>query len=408
MPRTLPPEIVVTVTPDGFHYRLPRPQRGPARFVGCLPIAFGSLTAGMGCVFVAFAVTAIPNLSWAAILVACLFLLVPLTFILGGLALVFIGCWMLAGHQGISLTKHHIRSSSCVGPARWSGRRSRSRLKQFTVVRRDRAGDLLQAECEGSKPLRLALGYPADWLAVLADDLKRKCRELPAKTLDEGQAAVVGVAEESAAPNDIRDRPEPPINCRAILEKQGDGLTLVLPLEGVWQATSKFIVLWTFCWCGMVSLITAAFGRALLLGEFHDKHGHPVSPVGPFLMLVPFWLIGTGFLLSILHRGRRQVALTLNGEQLLVVHSGLLRTRRLEMPRGDVVELFVVCDRRATIGEGERNPYFPWQIDLRIVSRDGSHVNVVTCRKGDPRKAELEWMATVLRRALGIRKKKRQ
>ena len=62
----------------------------------------------------------------------------------------------------------------------------------------------------------------------------------------------------------------------------------------------------------------------------------------------------------------------------------------------------MACDRRSRIGEGKRNPYYPWQIDLRIVPRDGPEVNVITYREGDPRKADLEWMATVLRGALRL------
>jgi hypothetical protein len=412
MPAALPPEIVVTETANGVHYRLPRLQLGPVRFVGCALIAFGLFPAGMGGAFLVVAATVIPNLSGPAIVVACLFLLMPLAFLLGGLALIYLGGWMLAGHQEIELTARHIRSALCVGPLRWSGRRSRARLKQFTVVRGDHpspnsgsdleaSGNVLQAECEGSRPLRLARGYPEKWLRALANDLTRKCRALPAEAPDE-LAAAVSVAEESASPHDIRDRPERPINCRAILEEQANGVTLLLPPAGVWQGSNKFIVLWTFLWCGLVLPITVGFVAAVLWGDVHDKHGQPDSPLS-LLFLVPFWLVGLGFLLGILHRGRRRATLTVDGEQLLVVQSGLFGTRRSEWSREEIAELRVVCDRRSKIGEGKkRHAYYPWLIDLRIVPRDGAAVNVITYREGDPRKADLEWMATVLRGALHL------
>ena len=212
-------------------------------------------------------------------------------------------------------------------------------------------------------------------------------------------AAAVRVAEESASPHDVRERRERPVNSRVILQEHADGVTLVVPPPGVWRGSNGFIVFWTFLWCALLLPASIALGTAALWGNVHDKHGQPVGPVGPLLFLVPFWLVGIGFLLAVLHRGRRRVTLTVDGSRLLVVQSGLFGTRRSEWPREEIAELHVVCDRRSRIGEGKKNPYYPWQIDLRIVPRDGPEVNVITYREGNPRKADLEWMATTLRRA---------
>jgi hypothetical protein len=401
MSTELPPQIVVTETADGVHYRLPRPQLGPVRFVGCILIAFGFLPAGMGGIFIAFAARVVVDLSWPEALIACLFLMIPLAFLLVGLALMYLGGWLLAGHQEITLTARHVRGAMCLGPLRWSGRMPRARLKQFTVVRGTQPGaNGLQADCEGSRPLRLAFGFPEEWLQALADDLARNCRALPA---EEGETAAVGVAEESASPHDIRDRPERPVNCRAFLDEEAAGVTLVVPPPGVWQGTNKFIVFWTFGWCALLVPITVALGTAAAQGNVHDKHGRPVSPLFAILFLGLFWLVGIGFLLGVLHRGRRRVSLTVDGGRLVVVQSGLFGTRRREWSREEIADLRAVCDRRSTIGEGKgNNAYYPWQIDLRIVPRDGRELNVITYREGDPRKADLEWMATVLRGALRL------
>ncbi|HEX5271973.1 MAG TPA: hypothetical protein VFW33_15850, partial [Gemmataceae bacterium] len=397
MRRALPPEIVVTETADGFHYRLPRPDLGAGRFAGCLLIPFGLVCSGMGGAFVGFAARVITGLSGPEAVIATLFLLMPLAVLLGGLALVFLGAWLLVGHMEITVTARVVGSALRVGPLRWPGRRSRARLKQFTIVRGAGTGpSSLQAECDGSRPLRLATGYPEEWLQALADDLARKCRALPAEAAGES----VGVAEESASPHDIRDRPERPVNCRATLEETPSGVVVEMPPAGVWRGTNWFIVLWTFLWCGGVLLFTTLFGTAAVAGKVHDDHGQPMSPLCPILFLVPFWLVGIGFFLGVLHRGRRSVLLAVNGDRLLVVWSGLFGTRRSEWSREEIAELRVACDRRSTIGEGKRNPYYPWQIDLRVVPREGAPVNVITYREGDPRKADLEWMATVLRAAL--------
>jgi hypothetical protein len=400
MSAALPPEIVVTETDDGVRYRLPRPQIGPGRFAGCFLIPFGCLGAGMGGAFVVLALRVIVDLTMPVALIACLVLLIPLAILLGGLALIFFGGWMLAGHQEITLTSRHIRSAWCLGPVRWPGRRSRALLKQFTVVRGDQAiANHLQADCEGSKPLRLALGFPEEWLQPLADDLARKCRALPA---EEGDRAAVSVVEESTSPQDIRNRPERPVNCRAFLEEQAAGVTVVMPPPGIWQGNNKFIVFWAFGWCVMLLPITVGFGAAAMQGNMRNKHGQPVSPLWSILYLVPFWLVGISALLVVLYRGRRGATLAVEGDRLVVVQSSLFGMRRREWLCKEIAELRVACDRRSKVVEGEGNPDFPWLIDLRIVARDGEGVNVITYREGDPHKADLEWMATVLRGALRL------
>jgi hypothetical protein len=408
----LSPEIVVTEMVNGIHYRLPRPQLGPVRWVaGGLLIAVGCFPVGMGGVFIAFAATMIPDMRWPILPFACLILLMPLAFVLVGLGLIFLGGWTLAGHQEIALTTRQLRCAMCLGPVRWSGRRSRACLNQFTVVRghqRDPnaptapglSGNVLQVECEGRRPLRLAYGFPEEWLQALADDLAHQCQVLSSEDADEKSA--VSVAAESTSPHDIRERPERPINCRAILEEEIDGVTVVMPPAGVWHGSHKFIVFWTFLWCGMLLPVTVIFGTVAVLGEVRDEQGQPMAPLFPLLFLIPFWLIGIIMLLIILYRGRRCVKLRVDGEWLLLVQTGLFRRRRSEWPRAQIADLGVVCDRRSRIGEGEENPYYPWLIDLRIVPRDGPAVNVLTYREGDPRKADLEWMATVLRATLRL------
>ncbi len=401
MSRALPPEIVVTETADGIRYRLPRPDLSGMRFVGCLLIAFGCLPAGMGAAFIAFAVTVMGGASGSVLLFAALLMLLPLAFVLVGLALMFLGGWMLAGRQEIELTARHVRGALCVGPLRWWRRRSRARLKQFTVVRGGQsdpgqAWDALQVECEGSKPLRLAQGYPEKWLRALARDLARRCRTLPA----EEATAVVGVASESADPHDIRERTKQPVNSRVIVEEHADGLTLVMPPAGVWGGSHPLVVVWAFLAWGLITLVSVLLGWAALTGQLRGKHGEPASAV-TLLALTPFWLIAAVALLVVLHRGRRRAALTAAGGRLRVVRSGLFGTRRWEWSFEEVADVCVACDRRARIGEGKKKAaYYPWQIDLRVVPRDGPALNVITYREGDPRKADLEWMATLLRRAL--------
>jgi hypothetical protein len=401
----LPPEIVFTETDDRIHYRMPRPDFGLGRFAGCFPIGCGCIPAVMGGAFIAFAVTILMHdAPWEVILIGSLMLLIPLAFLLAGLALIFYGGWMLAGHQEIELTASHVRAAMRLGPLRWSGRRSRGALKQFTVVKGDQGGvpqpgkNLLQAECEGSKPLRLAVAYPEQWLHALAKDLKRACRALPA----EAPGEAVGVAEESTSPHDIRSRTERPVNSRVVLEEEADGVRLVVLPPGIWQGSNKFFVLWTFLWWAFLVPFTAIFGTAAVRGDVHNEHGEPVSATCSLLFLVPFWLVAVGFLAAIVFRGRFRTVLTVADGRLAVVQTGLLGPRRWQWSREEIADVLAVCDRRSRVGEGKKNPYYPWLIDLRVVPRDGADVNLISYREGDSRKADLEWVATVLRRALRL------
>src|SRR5262249_38332773 len=126
-----------------------------------------------------------------------------------------LGGWFLAGWVEIELTPAALRAVLRLGPLRWSGRRPRARVRQFTVERlpdegASWVGCALAAECDGARRLYLVFGYPRDWVLALADDLAGRCGRLAAGGGDVRAAPAVRVAEQFAGRKTSRGwRPAP-------------------------------------------------------------------------------------------------------------------------------------------------------------------------------------------------------
>jgi hypothetical protein len=299
MSEALPGDIVFHETADGVRYRLPAPRLGFMRLAGLAPLLFGLVPIGMAVAMGGLIVTQVLKHGhpFGIAFCACGGLML-LPFLIFGLIFVFMGLWLLAGHNEIELTDTRLRAVMRVGWLRWSRRRPRDRVRQFTVVRDQRltsrvtflpphAFTVLQAECLGSKPLRLAVGFAPAWLRALASDLGRR---LQVET-DEMAARPVPVVEESADPEDIRERPEQPLNSQAVLERHDDGVTLDVPPVGIWAGSNKFFVIWTFLWCGM--LATVIVGLVLFAAAGQNL---PQPPAYAVLFCIPFFLVGIGCL----------------------------------------------------------------------------------------------------------------
>ncbi len=265
----LPAEIVVKVTARGIHYRLPPHGLGSFRWVGLLVMAFGLAPIGMAVGFVAFTMKIADKNP--AFLISLLFSLTVLLFFLGFAGIfLFFGAWILAGHSEIELTPKQIRAIRGVGPFYWSRPRPRALVRQFTVVHPVAGGvqlgavalqtawPKLQAECVGTKPLLLAVGYQGDLLRALAQELSRRTAPPPRNTLRNVRQCKVSpfvapalppepirVAVETDNPAVANDRPLQPPESSALLETYPDGVTITIP------ATV----------CGTVQTVSSSCGR---------------------------------------------------------------------------------------------------------------------------------------------------
>jgi hypothetical protein len=398
--QTLPAEIGVAEFPGGVRYRLPPHDFGAFRWVGLLLMAFGLAPIGMAAAFLGFVlkVAGANQAAFFGLLCASPMLLL---FLVIGCALAFFGVWILLGRSDIELSPKKVRAILRVGPLFLSRRCPRASVRQFTVVRPGASSRpsstgasaiawlRLQAECTGRKPLLLAAGYPRELLLALAADLSRRASLAAEPFADAPPAEPILVAEETDDPALVVERPRQPAESTAVLESFPDGVTITLPAAGMWRGSPRFWLVWTWLWC----LLVVPISVAAVAGKVHNDLGQPIAAIWVLLFLVPFWLVAVGSMLTVVHRGRRQAVLAVAGGRLMILQTGLFGTKRQEWPREELRWVAaVVTENRDSEGGST------WTTHLVVEPSTGPAQQLL----GHRTKQEVEWMATTLRRALGL------
>jgi hypothetical protein len=147
--------------------------------------------------------------------------------------------------------------------------------------------------------------------------------------------------------------------------------------------------------CSLIAFSAAAAFAALIHFVFDDtEFYHAYSGLGA--------LCGIAFLVDAGNRARRQVVLTVADDWLIVCQSGLYGARREQLPRlriadvrvGDSLDGKAISPYTRQLARDKADPTYELQIHLR----NGEIVRVLD-GYGD---AELQWLATVLRRALRV------
>lgn len=237
----------------------------------------------------------------------------------------------------------------------------------------------IEADFTGRQPLILAEGYPKDWLLELATDLGQRCRDERTVGL---QALVndIPVVEDSATAG-LLDRTTQPTNSDAVLSEWPGGLLIHLPASGVRHGNPTFLLVWSLFWNAITWPLSIAFLALIFGGGNAQNVGF--GPVGTVLFFTPFWAIGIGSLLVLLHRGLRRATIHVAGDELEIVEKGIVRRRR---HRWTAPEL----DTVAAVGVPPA---------LRFQPRDAPSVSLLSWRAS----AELEWVATLLRDRLRLK-----
>jgi hypothetical protein len=185
----------------------------------------------------------------------------------------------------------------------------------------------------------------------------------------------------------FRERCEQPEGSRIVCQELPDGVTLTVPPAG---SDVKDRIL-----CSLIACSGAALFAALVHFVFEDTGIYYVfSGLGG--------LFGIAFLVDAGNRARRQVVLSVAGDKLAVRQSSLYGVRREQWPRlriadvrvGDGLDGRVISPHIRQFARDKANPTYELQIHLR----NGEIVRFLD-GYGD---AELQWLATVLRRALGV------
>jgi hypothetical protein len=351
----------------GARYELPRRPLGPLRWFGLLPLGFGAFI----CLFAVgwmLAAAAIGD-GWFG----WIFALWGLPFFIGGLSPVAIGLFMLIGRCEIELRDGALHTTERAGPFHWSRRQPVNAVKRFNIRTADSAnapaflGGLaaLDADCGKPKPFLIAIGYPREWLQALGDDLARCCNlAAPGRVFGAGKLTVETVTEPLRPPQPVAQEEDlnQPAGSNITLEPQADGFTLHVPPAGLWRG-NKGLIIFGVIWWAVAAAITG---------------------------LVTVFVVGIAGVLALAARlGRRQATIHATSDRLRIAYVGFFRSHTLDWPQAG---LAAICVGPSGV-EVNHKPV----LELQIHPLAGRKFGFLADRDA----AELQWVAAILRQALG-------
>jgi hypothetical protein len=208
---------------------------------------------------------------------------------------------------------------------------------------------------------------------------------------------VLAMPDADDGPAPFRERPNAPTGCRIVEEPLSRGVQFVIPPAGLRHPNVRYYFI-----LGLGYLAVALVVGTVLQFIF-DEVDDEVRKSLSLLWFVPilFGLGAIGGVEEAIRRARRQVTLTVAGDTLSVRQTSLYGTRQREWPRfriadvrvGDTLEGRRIGPRtrRAVLDRSDPT----WELHIHV--KDGTIVRLLD-GYGD---ADLQWLATALRRALG-------
>lgn len=268
------PPFEVTETATGRVYRLPERNLGSLHYLAALPlfVALGGATLLVQ-VFIARAGRQLDELAWAFLILttlgwgrACYSLAALAAALWSGRAEIRVGddtSVVAADRTGwFRLRLGKLKA----GAARKLVLAEIVLYTDASGKRHTVAGGLwqLSVETAGGGKTRLALGYPRETLAPLADELATRLALAPVPQADPETGEPVGGAELAPVPVVVeevtipgRDVLEQPPDSRVAVERHPDGVTVTVPPLGFFRSQG--------CWVVMFGLIFATVGTVLLV-----------------------------------------------------------------------------------------------------------------------------------------------
>ncbi|HEX3151884.1 MAG TPA: hypothetical protein VHR66_27680 [Gemmataceae bacterium] len=194
------------------------------------------------------------------------------------------------------------------------------------------------------------------------------------------------------------ERPDRPAGCPIVEESLAGGVRFLVPPAGFRHADVRRYFLYA------LGYLAVGLGVGGFLAFIGDDAGDMIGGVLPFIWLVPavMGLGAFGGVEEAVRRARRHATLSVVGDTLVVRETNLYGTREREWPRRRIVD---VClgdtlagrainprTRRAVLDRADPT----WELHIHLT--DGEVVRLFD-GYGD---ADLQWLATALRRTLGV------
>ncbi len=238
------------------------------------------------------------------------------------------------------------------------------------------------------KPRLAALGYPSQWLEPLAYELAQQAQLAAVDPfgIQPTPDAPLVVVEGPPLAIAQRERFEQPADSRILVTELPNGWTFEVPPAGLRKGSAGLFA-FSCIWLGIIMLITGIAVTAIFQPQpqaANDGRGFML------LFLIPFWLVGIALLLLAIHLGRRQANLVVADSRVLISQTGLLRTTCRSWEPGELSSV--------QIGSSGMETNDKPVLELQLFGRDGKKFGLL----GGRDESELEWLATLLRQALGL------
>jgi hypothetical protein len=220
----------------------------------------------------------------------------------------------------------------------------------------------------------IAPGYPRRLLYPIAEELARRCNARNDASRPPVIVTTLGPDPTDPADEWNHDVVAQPANSKAVLDEYPEGVTINLPPAG-------------FRGAGATLLVVGVLVTGLMTGLIALARGVPDSIRGIFAAV---GVIGLLIAIHGVRVARRRAVIAIVGPQLLIMQTGLIRSRERKWTVSDLAA--VRMDKSGI--EINQQPV----LELQIVPKTGLKFGLLASRD----EAEIRWIAAVLRQRLRL------
>jgi hypothetical protein len=244
------------------------------------------------------------------------------------------------GRDELRLDPGAICATWRLGSIRWRKTVQRSKVAQFTVVRRmgaRREYYALVAEYETGRRRTLVSNYPREMLLALAAELSSRWKGLGIDPdFDAFVKAKLAVGEDTEIPTDIRERIHPPRGTRLGLERVGkNGVRIIKPPSSLSSTVPVVFVI-----LGVASLLWA-INRAVLAILRMNAGDAPINLLLTWVDVGFGVFVGVIFIASAVRLAVLTCVLTATPDSLTLMTRGFWKTSRRSWQTPEIASIHV-------------------------------------------------------------------
>jgi hypothetical protein len=382
---------VENLSPAGWRYVLPRRQLGRARLLGLAPIGGGICAALFALEFLE-PLAQLPA-PWATVA----FAVCALIFGGGIVTPIALGLAILCGHSEIEIGNDRLLAIERVGIFRVPRRRRLDDIQSFVVAGSELPAPLdwlasIKIEDRRGKSLTAAMGYPREMLVPLAHELARQCRipavdPFTAPAVSTRETPRVSVLEQTGSFGTTSERHEQPAVSKIVVDEHAEGVTFAVPAAGLLRGSAGLFG-FACVWLTFMAIFTGVMCVAGVQQQQQQPGGWGLLGITAFVGM--FWLVGAGLMYAALNMARRRATFDVAADRLNVSLVNLLGEKNHSWSTAEL--------RSVGVGPSGVEVNDRPLLELQVLPVGKTKAGFLAGRDV----AELEWLATRLRRELHL------